>query len=239
VLQHLRLREEVTEKARQVHVLLVAAPLKTVHEYYNLFQQAGLRLIAIDLQVVALWRVFAGSYKVPPAGTVAVLNIGAAATQFVVLRDGKLVSTRTVMVGGDTVTEALAKTYGVEFATAQRMKEEEGEILAVPEEVAATAEPAKVQMDFAIRAGVGELVREVKRSMSWYQSQNRENPVERVILCGGGAKLKGITAFLTGELGIPVDVGLPGVRVRAAESGDGYDPSLALAIGLALRGVVG
>ncbi|MDI6631101.1 MAG: type IV pilus assembly protein PilM [Bacillota bacterium] len=239
VLRHIRLGESGTEKTRQLHVLLVAAPLKTVHDFYNLFQQAGLRLAAIDLPAVALWRVFAGSYKVPPAGTVAVLSIGARATHFVVLQDGKLALTRTIMVGGDAVTEALAKTYGVDFSVAQRMKEEEGEILVALGEVAATTEPAQVQIDFAIRAGMGELVREIKRSLSWYQSQSRENPVQRAILCGGGAKLRGISAYLTEELGIPVDMGIPGVRVRTGGSGEGYDPSLALAIGLAVREAVG
>ncbi|MEW6769765.1 MAG: type IV pilus assembly protein PilM [Bacillota bacterium] len=239
VLRHIKLGEAGTEKTRQLHVLLVAAPLRTVHDYYNLFQQAGLRLAAIDLPAVALWRVFAGSYKVPPVGTMAVLNIGAAVTHFVVLQDGRLALTRNIMVGGDAVTEALAKTYGVEFSIAQRMKEEEGEILVALGELAATTEPAQVQIDFAIRAGMGELVREIKRSLGWYQSQSRENPVQRAILCGGGAKLRGISAYLTEELGLPVDMSMPGVRVQTNGSGEGYDPSLALAIGLAVREVVG
>jgi len=239
VLRHVVLGEVAGEEARQLHVLLVGAPLKTVHDYYNLFQQAGLRLVAVDLQAFALWRVFAGSYKTPPSGTVAIMNIGATATQFVVMREGQIELVRNIMVGGDAVTEALANTYGVDFTVAQRMKEEEGEILVALEEVAATTEPAKVQIDFAIRAGMGDLVREIRRSLSYYQSQNREAPVDRIILCGGGAKLKGIAAFLTEELGVPADMGLPGVRVQTGKPGEGYDPSLAVAIGLALREVVG
>ena len=238
ILRHVVLGEVVAEETRQLHVLLVAAPLKTVREYYNLFQQAGLRLAAIDLQAFALWRVFVGSYKTPPSGTVAIMNIGATTTQFMVVREGRITLVRNIMVGGDAVTKALCDTCGVDFAVAQRMKEEEGEILAALEEVAATGEPAKVQIDFAIRAGMGELVREVRRSLSYYQSQHRESPVDRIILCGGGAKLKGIAAYLTEELGIPADMGLPGVRVQTGKPGEGYDPSLALAIGLALREVV-
>lgn len=239
VLRHVTLGEVATDEAKQLNIMLVAAPLKTVHEYYNLFQQAGLRIVAIDLHALALWRVFAGSYKVPPAGTVAIVNIGGDATQFVVLRDGRIDVTRTMAVGGDAVTEALARTYGVEFQTAQRMKEEEGELIAETSEVAAAAEPAKMQVDSTLRAGLGELAREIRRSLSWYQTQNRERPIERIVLCGGGAKLRGLPAFLTEELGLPADMGLPGVRVHTASPEDGYDPSFAVAIGLALREVMG
>ncbi|MEW6447049.1 MAG: type IV pilus assembly protein PilM [Bacillota bacterium] len=239
VLRPVNLGEVAADGFKQLHILLIAAPLKTVHEYYHLFQQAGLRLVAIDLQAFALWRAFSGSYKMPLAGTVAILNIGGAFTQLTILRDGRIDVVRTIAGGGDTVTEAVAKTYNVDFAVAQRMKEEEGEILPVAGEVAATVEPAKVQMDFAIRAGMGELLREIRRNLTWYQSQNRESPVERIILSGGGAKLRGITSFLSDELGMHVDIGLPGVTVHSAKSSEGYDPSLAIAIGLALREVVG
>lgn len=239
VLRPVNLGEVNSDGLRQLHILLVAAPLKTVQEYYNLFQQAGLRLVAVDLQAFALWRTFAGSLKVPPAGTVGILDIGSTFTHFTVLREGRIDVVRRIAGGGDTVTEALAKTYSVDFEVAQRMKEEEGEILAALGEVAATSEPAKVQIDFAIRAGMGELVREIRRNISWYQSQNRESPVERIILSGGGAKLKGITTFLTDELGVPVEIGLPGVRMHNAKSDGGFDPSLAIATGLALREVVG
>ncbi|MEW6182937.1 MAG: type IV pilus assembly protein PilM [Bacillota bacterium] len=239
VLRHVTLGEVMTDGARQVQVLLAAVPLKTAHEYYNLFQQAGLKLAAIDLQAIALWRVFAGSYKIPPAGTVGIMNIGSVASQFVVLHEGKLELTRSISVGGDAVTEALARTCGVDSNVAQRMKEEEGDVAAVIGEVAVTGEPGGVQLDLAVREGLGEIVRGIRQSLSWCRTQNRERLVERIILCGGGAKLKGLPAFLTEELELPVDLGLPGVRVHTANPEEEYEPSLALAVGLALREVVG
>lgn len=238
VLRHATLGEVTTDEVRQLHILLVAAPHKTIHEYHSLFQQAGLMLVAVDLQAFAHWRVFAGSYRTQPSGTIAILNISGTNSQLTILRAGRIELVRNIAVGGDKITEALAKTYSVDFSVAQKMKEE-GEIIPALGEAAATVEPAKVQLDFAIRAGMGEIVREIRRSLSWYQSQSREFPVERIILCGGGAKLKGIVAFLSEELGLPVDMGIPGVRVHTANPEEGYDPSLATAIGLALREAVG
>lgn len=238
VLRHATLGEVTADGVRQLQVLLAAIPLKTAYEYYNLFQQAGLKLVAIDLQTFALWRVFAGSQKPPPSGTVAVIDIGSAVSQFVVLRDGKIELTRTMTVGGDTVTEAFARAYGVDFAEAERIKTEEGGIAIAAGEVAAAVEPAALKINAALGEGLSEIVRGIRQSLSWYSSQNREQPVERIILCGGGAKLKGLTAFLTEELGLPVDLGHPGIRMHTANPEEEYDPSLAVAIGLALREVV-
>lgn len=239
VLRHVTLGEVATNEAKQLNIMLIAVPRKTVHDYYNLFQQAGLRLVAVDLETFALWRVFAGSHKVPPPGTIAIVGIGGDATQFVVMRDGRIKVAHALSVGGDAVTAALAKTYNMELAEAKRLKETEGEILGETPEAAATAEPERVKLDFALRAGMTEFVRELRRSLSWYQLQHRGAPVERVILAGGGAKLKGLAPFLTEELGIQVEMGVPGVQVKTAKREEEYDPGLATAIGLALREVVG
>ncbi|HIE12599.1 MAG TPA: type IV pilus assembly protein PilM [Desulfotomaculum sp.] len=239
VVDHVTLGEVVTEEARQLEVLLIGAPRQTVHEYYNLFAQAGLRLVAVEIGTFALWRLFAGSQKAPPPGAVGILDIGAKSTQFVVMRDGRIKAAHALAVGGNAVTEALAKTYTIEFAEAERLKEGKGEIIAAEGEAAAATEPETAKLDYALRAGLAEFVREVRRSLSWYQSQHRGAPLERFLLSGGGAKLKGIAPFLTEELGLPVEVGVPGVRVKAGGQPAEYDPGLATVIGLALREVLG
>jgi Tfp pilus assembly PilM family ATPase len=46
---------------------------------------------------------------------------------------------------------------------------------------------------------------EIRRSFDYYETQSRKKTVERVILCGGSAKLKNLNRFLAGKLGIPVE----------------------------------
>lgn len=55
----------------------------------------------------------------------------------------------------------------------------------------------------AIAPLLEEFVAEVRRSIDYFRS--RGGDVDRVVICGGGTKIKGLTAFLTSALGIECD----------------------------------
>jgi type IV pilus assembly protein PilM len=52
---------------------------------------------------------------------------------------------------------------------------------------------------------LNKLLGEIRRSFDYYETQSRKKTVERVILCGGSAKLKNLNRFLAGKLGVPVE----------------------------------
>jgi type IV pilus assembly protein PilM len=55
----------------------------------------------------------------------------------------------------------------------------------------------------AVAPVLNEFVDEVRRSVDYFQS--RGGQLDAVMLCGGGAKLKGLAAFMTKSLGLPCD----------------------------------
>ena len=65
--------------------------------------------------------------------------------------------------------------------------------------------------------------------------------IEKVILTGGGAKLKGLSQYLNSLLGVPVFIGNPWVRVDYAEELKplllDLGPDFATAVGLAMRNI--
>jgi type IV pilus assembly protein PilM len=65
------------------------------------------------------------------------------------------------------------------------------------------ADQQSSQMYNAIAPILDEFVSEVRRSIDYYRSRGGE--IDAVELCGGGAKLGGLTAFLTKSLGIECD----------------------------------
>lgn len=232
IVRHVCLGEVEVEGTVQTHVLLAAVPRNLVHEYCALFREADRGLLAIDLQPLALWRVFFGlNRKEAVPGTVAVLDLGAASTELAVVRNGRLGYTRALPRGGNALTEALASGLGVDFATAELMKEagEPGGLT----EAAATGEAGPA---FPFHHGTSELLREIRHSIEWYQSREYGHPVERVTVSGGGSKLRGLIDYLAGQLGLPVEVGrFPPVL---EDAGADTDPAFAVAVGLALREVV-
>jgi type IV pilus assembly protein PilM len=84
-----------------------------------------------------------------------------------------------------------------------------------------------------------EFLAEVRRSVDYFHS--RGGQVERIVLCGGGTKLRGLSAFLSGTLGIPCDAYDPvrrlNVNVRKVAPGfvDEHKQEFAVAIGNGLH----
>ncbi|MBI5833472.1 MAG: pilus assembly protein PilM [Armatimonadetes bacterium] len=90
---------------------------------------------------------------------------------------------------------------------------------------------------------VRDLAQEVARSLEYYQSQYEGAVVDKVVLVGGSARIEGLAEFFEAELGLTVEEGRPleGIALSAklpAEDVDRDEPVLAVAVGLAMRGLM-
>jgi type IV pilus assembly protein PilM len=85
------------------------------------------------------------------------------------------------------------------------------------------------------------LVNEVRRSLEYHTTRYPDAAVRRVVLVGGGAKLKNLDAYLTQQLGLPTTIGNPALQLgqSAPKLPPGYieenGPLFAVALGLAMR----
>ncbi len=96
----------------------------------------------------------------------------------------------------------------------------------------------------AIAPVLVDLAAEVRRSIEYFASRHQIQP-DRIILCGGTAKLPHLDRFFTAELGIPTIAANPlkNVGVSAAGLSEEYlqeiAPVLPVGIGLAIRDMIG
>jgi len=210
IIRYVNLGEVKGARGPELHLLLAALPETLARECHRCFAAAGLRLAAIDLQSLALWRIFAGLSvdESQDPSTYAVVNIDVLYSHLVVIREGRLQYTRSLPQGIQVNVQADVKNPDLAIG------ESEGVIY---------------------RAALEEFAREIQRSFSWYQAQDREHPVTKIILSGAGGKVQDLCPYLADRLGIPVAVGEPPVQFKTQGE---YDPAFALAIGLALWGVV-
>lgn len=238
-IRYLNLGEIESAGERNLHLLLAAVPTSLVYDYYRIFTRSGLSVVAVDLQSLGLWRVFSGfNTSAALEGTVGILDIGASTTQLLVMRDRALQFTRTLSIGGNLLTRSLAEHYSFDFEEAQRLKEEEGELLGT-EEAAASAASGAMQMDSFLRDGLSRLVREIRRSFDYYAALENAAAIERLIISGGTSKLKGFREFFAGAMEAPVDFASPGVTglPRDETIDTPFDPAFAVVLGTALREV--
>lgn len=74
----------------------------------------------------------------------------------------------------------------------------------------------------AIAGVLDEFVAEVRRSIDYFRS--RDGEIDRIVLCGGGTKIKGLATFLSKSLGISVENydPLKGIQVNAKKLAPGF-----------------
>ena len=108
---------------------------------------------------------------------------------------------RTIPQGGQTWTDALKAYFKLsdEDAESGKAQLDLTHLLMEPQP---DNPPLRV-----MQPHVDDLVREVRRSLNYYQSQQSElgqtNPVTHLVVSGGSARIGGIAAYFSNKLGIP------------------------------------
>ena len=319
--------------AQNIEVLLAVAQEDLVNEHLKALSGARLKPVAIDIVPLASVRAVSALNGKPASGAMVVVNIGASASEITIVQNEAIKVTRTVPIGGETFTKAIADALSVEMEEAERLKlteaeappepitgagameaeaveeappaeepkapeekppvelreEEEGMPVielptegeegapipgldagpkeAPPEEASHLVSPEiEVNLPFDIPPPLGEravalagrkgevceaiigvladLVTEVRRSIEYFRTRSPDVEIERIVLIGGGAKLKNIEKLMEAETGIPAEVANPFERLDISGTSldrnwlAGMGPVGAVAVGLALRELI-
>ena len=225
IMDHLVLREITEEGVKKAEVVVAAAPRGLVQDKVSLIQGAGLIPLTVDATPFALWR----SIKIKEEETAALIDIGAGITDINIVERGILHFSRDISLAGNDLTSAISKEMNLDFHQAERMKKEEG--LSREEETPATK---------AMRGPLERLIVEIERSFHYFLAQVPGRKIDRIILSGGSARLKGIDNYLNSSLGISVELGNPLANIEIEEAFDrrhleDLGPRMAVAFGLARR----
>ena len=201
-------------------VMLVAAPQDMVESRLAALAAAGLAPVAIDIEVFAIQRALLDLSATRPGEgtTLALLDIGAASTDVNIVTDGRFALTRNIDYAGDHFTKALQALYPQsDRAQLEQIKTRvDMEALLAPD-----ADLEAQSLARAVQPIMDELLREVRRSINYYQSQlmdatNSNLPagvtaetgggtVSKIVVTGGSARMGGLEAYMAARLGLPVE----------------------------------
>lgn len=230
--------EILSTEGEQMTVLMVAAPKDIVESRIAACEEAGLDVDVVDVEVFAAYRALleASIDFDPKATTVGIVDIGANSSSVSIVHQGIFAMNRSIPHGGRILTDALSQAFGLSFEDAELGKSQ----LDVSELVGSNVPPNNPPLR-VLQPHLEDLVREVRRSVNYFQSQQPEEgdsrTVERLVLIGGGARLKGLDLYLDHRLSLPVlESGVfdnPRFIGATAEEGRGVD--LGVAAGLAIR----
>ena len=218
-----------------IHVLMAACKRDKIANLKQAIQLAGKQPMVIDVDAFALQNCYELNYEPQPGQVVALLNIGASTTNINILNAAQSVFTRDASFGGNQYTSLLQKELGLTFDQAESVKRG----MPVPE----GAEQREIGPIMDTVSDI--LALEIQKTMDFYRAtaEDGESAVQKILISGGGSKLPGLVEFLSNRFEIPVEMFDPFRKIRV--DARGFDPEymreivpeMAIAVGLALRGV--
>lgn len=221
---------EKTEKAKEekdkyTRVLVTGAAKTFVQKYIEIFKTAKLNLQAIDTESFALIRALIGKDR----GAIMILDLGSKRTNLFIVEKGIPFVSRSINLGGDTVTKRMVEQMQLSEGDAERAKRDlgiAGGNGSLPKILEPIMQPIVNEIRFAFQLYANMELTEIKR-------------VEKIILTGGSSHLAHVPEYLSETLNMNVYRGDPWARVvypkDLAVVLEEIGPRMAVAVGLAMR----
>ncbi len=173
-----------------VEVGIFAMKKELVAQVMSNFTAVDMPVQGVQMSPVAVYNAAAYDGMTQDKGTI-VIDMGAEHTDLVIMDQGRL-WLRTINIGGNHFTDALAKSFKQPFPRAEKLKKE-----------AATSKYQK-QIYQAMRPIFADLVAEIQRSIGHYNSSHRDSKLDRIVGMGNPFKLPNLQKYLQQELKMDV-----------------------------------
>ncbi|MFZ5861698.1 MAG: type IV pilus assembly protein PilM [Nitrospirota bacterium] len=220
--------EVTTDQGRMMPVTLVVAERGVVESEFARYRAAGLRITVMDVNPLAFYYAAHRLNRDETGpGCVAFVDIGASRMDINVAKHGSLRFSRSVALGGETLTESLARALGIDPSQAEGVKREHG----------LSGKPKVVE---ALAPEVDRLVVEIQRSVDYYRAQSHDGPLEALWVGGGAALTPGFVEYLAKFFDAKVGLFDPfeGMDCQGVQSEvQAAAPRFIAGVGLALAGL--
>jgi type IV pilus assembly protein PilM len=218
-----------------LNVLMAACKSDKIANVKQAIQLAGKHPVVIDVDTFALQNCYELNYQPKTGEVVALLNIGASTMNINILKGNRSVFARDASVGGSQYTSLLQKELGLTFEQAEAVKRG----YPLPQGI----EPRPIQPIIETVSDI--LALEIRKTMDFYRAtaEEGEEAIQKILVAGGSSKVPGLPDYLSKRFEIPVEPFDPFRQIEV--DGRKFDPDymkeivpdMAIAVGLALRGV--
>jgi type IV pilus assembly protein PilM len=214
-------------------ILVVAIPNDVVMQYKEIAKIAGLELKSLESEVFALARAAARSLRngTDDKKVFGLIDIGARSTTCSIIEKGILKYSYTFGIGGNELTEVVAKSFNIDYNEGEEMKIKTGLL---------TNGDMKRDVRKVLSPMVDSILEEIKEVFrNYYREEGKE--VEKVILAGGMAKMVGLKEYFAESLKKEVVIVNPFLNINyplmLKNTLGEIGPLYTIAVGLALNGL--
>jgi len=214
---------------KYAQVLLTGAAKTLIKKYVDIFSGAGLELLSLETEALAMIRSLIGRDK----SATLVLDIGTVRTNILIVENGIPFVSRSVAHGGVNVTKEMAGAMGLSEDQAEGMK------------IDASSMTSMYESGFPklFEKALAPILTELKYSTDLFlgQKTNQDKRLDKIILTGGGALLPQLADYVSKAMNLRVYIGDPWARVVYPEALrpvlNQIGPRVGAAVGLAMRDI--
>ncbi len=213
-----------SEMGGKMDVLLIAAPKRVIEKYMTVVKDSGFSINAIETESSAIARSISSGLE---SGLVSV-SFGSVSTEVAVIKQGSVIFTRSIATGGEAITKAIMGEFNLQHQQAEEYKHTYGIL-----ENQLGGKVANV-----IKPVLEVIMGEITKAIDFSKSNMKDVQLARIVICGGGAYLPGISEFITRRTSLEVTLADPwasfdkqGLILKVPGQGGFYST----ATGLALR----
>jgi len=203
-----------SDAEEQIQVVLVAIKSDLLEGINEAVEGADLQTSIVDVATMALYNAFRYSYSELTDCSLLV-DIGARTTNLLFIEPGKIFS-RSVPIGGASISAALAKEFDEPLGAAEFRKKRDG-FVSLGGAYAEPNDPDVARVSKIVRNTMTRLHAELMRSISHYRAQQQGSAPARVYLCGGSASMPYMREFFHEKLQLPIEFFHPLRNVAVAE----------------------
>lgn len=173
----------------EVEVGIFAMRKDLINQHIQYFTDVDLNVQTVQMSPLAVYNAMYYDQRIND--TTLIIDLGAENADLIIA-EGEAIWLRSIPIGGNNFTEALVKSFRLNFAKAEELKRN-----------AATSKYAR-QIFQAMRPVFADLVAEIQRSIGFYSSVHRESRIRKAIATGGGFRLPQLQKYLQQNLQLEV-----------------------------------
>lgn len=212
----------------ELEVLIIASPNTITDKYLSIVQNAGLELLALEINSIAQSRSLVR--EIDRTKSLAIVDIGSISSDITIIDSMIPKLVRNANVGGEVLNRILSQNLAIDAAQADQFIKKFG------------MDQTKIegQIFKTLKPIIDHLTEELNKSIDYFQEKNNGKKIDKIILTGGTSALIGLPLYIANATGLTVEVGNPWQNIsypaELSSSLASLSLSYATSIGLALRG---
>lgn len=192
-------------------VLIAAAPRKIVDQYSKIIEDAGLTLVAFEIEPVASCRGLleeeSTKYKGGYETNYFIIDIGAARTNLLSYSKNTILFSITIDLSGNDITDEIARTLEIDLEQAEKAK-----IICGLDE-----DKAQGVVKNILGKMMDKLTAKILEAQEYQKTHFGERGgVDKIYLCGGGANIKNLPEIIAEKTKVSTTIGNPIINLSGS-----------------------